>query len=320
MKYSKILEIKKAIKTLIDILAHNGETRISITKPELEEYLEAIETLETANKDAVECFKKRIKDDTCAGADSSEYLETTIYEVIEQVFGVECVTLDDSVTVLVLDEPEFFKLFSEYPEEFKEEYPHKKYEFKTPKEFVEHWYELPEGNWYWVYHGDNNLVCSGACDPNDLEIFEEYFGDALEEDDEYEEIKNCVEGFIKELELEGVEITEDDYKNISERLTNKKKTLDVIVREYLCEIRELLDDGIEESLNLPKTVLISASELALDTDDIYKNEDELSDIVGNYLSDVYGFCHFSFNMRVAYNENNEPSDVIVTNIQWDTTD
>ncbi len=261
MEYSKILEIKKAIKTLIDLLNRNGEFRISITKSELEEYLEVIETLETANKEAIECLKKRIEDDTCAGADSSEYLETTIYEVIEQVFGVECVTLDDSVTVLVLDEPEFFKLFSEYPEEFKEEYPHKKYEFKTPKEFVEHWYKLPEGNWYWVYHGDDDLVCSGACDPNDLEIFKDYFGDALEEDEEY-----------------------------------------------------------EESLNPPSTVLISASELALDTDDIYEDKDELSDIVGGYLSDEYGFCHSAFNMRVVYNENGEPSDVVVTNIQWDTTD
>lgn len=254
MEYGKILEIKKAIKTLIDLLNLNGETRIAITKSELEEYLKAIETLESTNRDVVECLKKRIEDDTRAGADSSEYLETTIYEVIEEVFGVNFVALDDKITVMVLNEPEYFKLFNEYPEDFKEEFPHTKYEFKTPKEFVEHWYDFPEGNWYWAYHG-KYLMCSGAIDPNDTEIFEEYFENAFDDD-----------------------------------------------------------------IDLPESVTITTSELAVDTDSVYENRDKLCDVVGNYLNDTYGFYSLSYNIRIVYNENNEPSGIIVTNIKWDTTE
>ena len=49
------------------------------------------------------------------------------------------------------------------------------YTFDTPEEFMEAWNKMvdnPDGMWYWVIDGDK-LICSGACDPYDEEIFVE---------------------------------------------------------------------------------------------------------------------------------------------------
>lgn len=153
---------------------------------------------------------------------------------------------------------------------------------------------------------------------NLISLLDEYFDDfdAIK----LYQVETLVSSLLKEYELEGVEFTNDDYEAIYDKFTTSNQTLEAVAREYLAGVREVLDIGLEEDLNLPSTVVISASELALDTDDIYQDDDELSDIVGNYLSDEYGFCHLAFNMRVTYNENKEPSDVIVTNIQWDITE
>ena len=40
---------------------------------------------------------------------------------------------------------------------------------------IEHLIEHPDGMWYWVLH-EGKCICSGACDPGDMEIFEDYFG------------------------------------------------------------------------------------------------------------------------------------------------
>lgn len=52
------------------------------------------------------------------------------------------------------------------------------YAFDTPEEFMEKWNKVvdnPDSMWYWVLD-NGELICSGACDPGDEEIFEEYFG------------------------------------------------------------------------------------------------------------------------------------------------
>lgn len=52
------------------------------------------------------------------------------------------------------------------------------YAFDTPEEFMRAWRKMeedPDGMWYWVLV-DGQLICSGACDPNDEEIFADYFG------------------------------------------------------------------------------------------------------------------------------------------------
>lgn len=45
---------------------------------------------------------------------------------------------------------------------------------------IEHLVEYPDGMWYWVLH-EGKCICSGACDPYDIEGFEEYFSITREE-------------------------------------------------------------------------------------------------------------------------------------------
>lgn len=51
------------------------------------------------------------------------------------------------------------------------------YAFSDADSFLEKWREIagnPDGMWYWVLI-DGEVICSGACDPGDEEIFAEYF-------------------------------------------------------------------------------------------------------------------------------------------------
>lgn len=62
------------------------------------------------------------------------------------------------------------------------------YGCQNVKEFfylMEHLIEYPDGMWYWVLH-EGECICSGACDPNDMESFEEYFGITCEQAKELE--------------------------------------------------------------------------------------------------------------------------------------
>lgn len=88
-----------------------------------------------------------------------------------------------------------------------------------------------------------------------------------------------------------------------------------------CEQYDMESDivkGIDDIL--PVSVTILASQLQLDSDDIADDEEELAEEIANYLSDTYGFCHKGFNFEVVRNENGEPSEFVVTGINWDTTD
>lgn len=63
---------------------------------------------------------------------------------------------------------------------------------------------------------------------------------------------------------------------------------------------------------LPFSVTITADDVQFNTDR------DLSDVVSNYLSDTYGYCHYGFNMRVIrYNRSNKIHCIEVTNIKWD---
>ena len=55
---------------------------------------------------------------------------------------------------------------------------HSYFIFNTPEEFITKWLEIhdkPNGMWYWVLD-KGKCICSGACDPDDIEIFKEYWG------------------------------------------------------------------------------------------------------------------------------------------------
>lgn len=67
---------------------------------------------------------------------------------------------------------------------------HTYYVFDTPEEFISKWeeiYDHPNGMWYWCLN-DGECFCSGACDPNDIDIFEEYFGMIDDEEQDETEI------------------------------------------------------------------------------------------------------------------------------------
>lgn len=48
--------------------------------------------------------------------------------------------------------------------------------------------------------------------------------------------------------LGGVEITEDDFETVSERIKSSNRSLENVVHEYLLEIREVLDAGLDDEL------------------------------------------------------------------------
>ena len=55
------------------------------------------------------------------------------------------------------------------------------YAFNTPKEFIDAWKKMacsddvwPDSMWYWVLD-NGELICSGACDPYDIEIFKSHW-------------------------------------------------------------------------------------------------------------------------------------------------
>ena len=64
-----------------------------------------------------------------------------------------------------------------FTDDFTGEGIHTYYIFDTKEEFISKWekiYEEPNGMWYWVLDC-GKLVCSGACDPDDIEIFNEHW-------------------------------------------------------------------------------------------------------------------------------------------------
>lgn len=73
-----------------------------------------------------------------------------------------------------MDKKDNYKYFTE---NFTGEGIHTYYLFNTPEEFISKWkeiYNLPNGMWYWCLD-DGYCFCSGAVDPGDIEIFEDYF-------------------------------------------------------------------------------------------------------------------------------------------------
>lgn len=84
----------------------------------------------------------------------------------------------DKIFVAVLDYG--FDISDGHPEEYTGDNIGESYMFDTPEEFVAKWHELDDGAWYWVFD-KGETVCSGALDPNDIEIFEDYWGKRFEE-------------------------------------------------------------------------------------------------------------------------------------------
>lgn len=61
---------------------------------------------------------------------------------------------------------------------------HGYYAFDSVEEFLQKWKDFvdePYGMWYWVID-EGKVICSGAVDPYDIEIFQEHWGLKEEED------------------------------------------------------------------------------------------------------------------------------------------
>ena len=70
---------------------------------------------------------------------------------------------------------DYYTKHNSYPEEYSCDYAKESYVFNTPEDFINKWFESDEGIWYWVFV-DDECICSGILDPDDIEIFEDYFG------------------------------------------------------------------------------------------------------------------------------------------------
>lgn len=108
----------------------------------------------------------------------------------------------------------------------------------------------------------------------------------------------------------------------------------IFVPDELDNLRDMMVDawakhfGIEDAaVELPECVTIPARELAVNGEDFLKHylvlegnarrEGYLANIVGDYLSDTYGYCLLGFHMEVGYGEDEEPVEVRVRDIEWD---
>jgi hypothetical protein len=72
------------------------------------------------------------------------------------------------------------------------------------------------------------------------------------------------------------------------------------------------EESLDTDVDLPDTVVVNINELNYNAD-----EDDLSDAIGDYLSDKYGYCHFGFDI---YDTDHMSGDIVVTNIEWDVSE
>ena len=75
---------------------------------------------------------------------------------------------------------------------------------------------------------------------------------------------------------------------------------------YKNAIEYFEDEESIENIELPTDELLD-----LDLFENYKNDDELDELISDYLSNKYGYCINSFTYKLKYNH------VIVDNIEWD---
>lgn len=87
-----------------------------------------------------------------------------------------------------------------------------------------------------------------------------------------------------------------------------------ILNDSLKENKEdVKEDAHQDDLGLPREVKIDLNDLPWV---YFEDEDELDDIISDYLSDEYGFCHYGFNWKYSA----DAGYVDVYDIDWDTSE
>ena len=138
----------------------------------------------------------------------------------------------------------------------------------------------------------------------------------------------CVDSEDEErLKVNSVEITKLIKDNINIIFNSNEKLEVLFDKEGLINSEHLNNTANEiakivyyKLFNWPYILEINASELCLDTDDIAKDEDKLSEFVYEYLYDKYDTHFNSFKIEgVCWNEDKEFSSVKVT-VDWDAAE
>ena len=71
-------------------------------------------------------------------------------------------------------------------------------------------------------------------------------GEIVIEEDDIEVIKDYFDSIdLGDYDLDGVEFTDDDFETMAERF-EREDDLEKVVHEYLLEVREVLDNGLED--------------------------------------------------------------------------
>ena len=138
----------------------------------------------------------------------------------------------------------------------------------------------------------------------------------------------CVESEDEEnLKVNSTEIKKLIKNNINNIFDSNDKLEALFDKEGLINYEHLYNTANEiakivnyKLFNLPYILEINASDLCLDTDDIAKDEDKLSEVVYEYLCDNYETHFNSFKIEdVSWNENKEFSSVKLI-VDWDVTE
>lgn len=127
--------------------------------------------------------------------------------------------------------------------------------------------------------------------------------------------------FVQEL----LEAEADALKNVEPEATASIDRLNAAAYEVFDIQGDIENEEFQEQEgDLPKNVYIPVGDLRLDADMFSYGEDgsvsydkeALADVVGEYLSDTYGYCHLGFHMELAYSDG-KVADIHAMNIQWD---
>lgn len=128
-------------------------------------------------------------------------------------------------------------------------------------------------------------------------------------------------------------MTKDRYNEILENILGWGSEHEEEFRECLLNAMKLTDDEIKELRltdyvkgdteidNLPTTITLDRNDIEDNGFNVY-NDDELDEALGEYLSDEYGYCHEGFNYNVVWDKflPDQPKEIKITNIKWDTTE
>jgi len=73
----------------------------------------------------------------------------------------------------------------------------------------------------------------------------------------------------------------------------------------------------DDELQLPDDFTFPASEIEVEN---WGDEEEVGDAIGDYISDIFGYCHYGFDYELDTMDSGEVKQIIVTDIKWDTSD